>query len=261
MDAALTAQAPGAVRVERATRASRATAIAGLVLFIVLASVPAWGPGGFMRLLVEFLTLLAMAQMWNLLSGYAGLVSIGQQAFIGVGAYGLFIATEMLRVGVVPAVLLTGGIGLLVGVLTSFFAFRLRDGYFAVGTWVIAEIIRIVVLSSQQLGAGTGVSIRSLVGMDASDRLALTYWLALAVGFGSILVVALIMRSRLGLALRAIRDSEVGAASLGVNVDRAKRIAYLVAAVGCALAGAVYYLQLLRIQPNAAFMGRAGRTR
>ena len=61
------------------------------------------------------------------------------------------------------------------------------------------------------------------------------------------------MRSRLGLALRAIRDSELGARSLGVNVLRTKRIVYLVAAVGCAVAGAVYYLQLLRIQPNAAF--------
>jgi branched-chain amino acid transport system permease protein len=77
--------------------------------------------------------------------------------------------------------------------------------------------------------------------------------LALAVGFGSVLVVVLVVRSRLGLALRAIRDSELGAASLGVNVQRTKRIVFLIAGVGCALAGAVYYMQLLRIQPYAAF--------
>jgi branched-chain amino acid transport system permease protein len=206
-----------------------------------------------MRFLVEFLVLLALAQMWNLLAGYAGLVSIGQQAFVGVGAYGLFVVADLVRLAPVLAVAVAGLIALVVAGVTSLFAFRLRNGYFAVGTWVIAEVIRIIVLNSQQLGAGTGVSIQSLVGMDASDRLALTYWLALAVGFGSVFVVALIMRSRLGLALRAIRDGEVGASSLGVNVGRAKRIVYLVAAVGCAVAGAVYYLQLLRIQPNAAF--------
>jgi branched-chain amino acid transport system permease protein len=248
-----TAPLSGDIRVEWATRTSRITAVAGLVLLVVLASLPAWGPGGVMRFLVEFLVLLALAQMWNLLAGYAGLVSIGQQAFVGVGAYGLFVVADLVRLAPVLAVAVAGLIALVVAGVTSLFAFRLRNGYFAVGTWVIAEVIRIVVLNSQQLGAGTGVSIRSLVGMDPSDRLALTYWLALGVGFGSVLVVALIMRSRLGLALRAIRDSELGASSLGVNVQRTKRIVYLVAAVGCAVAGAVYYLQLLRVQPNAAF--------
>jgi branched-chain amino acid transport system permease protein len=248
-----TAPLSGDIRVERATRTSRITAVAGVALLVVLASLPAWGPGGVMRFLVEFLVLLALAQMWNLLAGYAGLVSIGQQAFVGVGAYGLFVVADLVGLAPVLAVAVAGLIALVVAGVTSLFAFRLRNGYFAVGTWVIAEVIRIVVLNSQQLGAGTGVSIRSLVGMDPSDRLALTYWLALGVGFGSVLVVALIMRSRLGLALRAIRDSELGASSLGVNVQRTKRIVYLVAAVGCAVAGAVYYLQLLRVQPNAAF--------
>jgi branched-chain amino acid transport system permease protein len=243
----------GAIRVEQGTRASRIAAAAALVLLLGLASLPAWGASGTMRLLVEFLTLMAMAQMWNLLAGYAGLVSIGQQAFVGVGAYGLFVFVDIVRIEPVAAVAATAVVALVVAAITSIFAFRLRDGYFAVGTWVIAEVIRIIVLNSQQLGAGTGVSIRSLGDMAAADRQALTYWLALAVGFGSVLVVALIMRSRLGLALRAIRDSELGAASLGVNVQRTKRIVYLVAGVGCAVAGAVYYLQLLRIQPNAAF--------
>ena len=243
----------GSIRVERATRATRVTALVALALLGVLATLPAWGTSGAIRFLVEFLTLLAMAQMWNLLAGYAGLVSIGQQAFVGVGAYGLFVCTDLLRLGPVPATALTAVIALAVGLVTSLFAFRLRDGYFAVGTWVIAEVIRIIVLNSRQLGAGTGVSIRSLGDMTVSDRQALTYWLALAVGFGSILVVALIMRSRLGLALRAIRDSELGAAGLGVDVQRTKRLIFFVAAVGCAIAGAVYYLQLLRIQPNAAF--------
>ncbi len=89
--------------------------------------------------------------------------------------------------------------------------------------------------------------------MPPADRLALTYWLALGVGFGAIALTALVVRSRLGLALRAVRDNELSAASLGVGVLSTKRIVYVVASAGCAVAGAVYYLQLLRIQPTAAF--------
>ncbi|HEX5013219.1 MAG TPA: branched-chain amino acid ABC transporter permease [Candidatus Limnocylindrales bacterium] len=248
-----TARPSTAFRVERGTLASRLTAIVGLVLLAILAAVPAWGTSGMMKLLVEFLTLLAMAQMWNLLAGFAGLVSIGQQAFVGVGAYGIFVFLNLVHTDIVVALAGTAIVGLGVAAVTSLFAFRLRDGYFAVGTWVIAEVIRILILLSPALGAGTGVTIRPPAGLSAGGRLDITYWLALVVGFGSIAVVALIMRSRLGLALRAIRDGEMSAASVGVNVQRTKRIVFLVAAVGCAVAGAVYYLQLLRIQPNAAF--------
>ena len=191
--------------------------------------------------------------MWNLLAGLAGLVSIGQQAFIGLGAYGLFVAVDRFGIPIVPAVVVTalavGGVAL----MTAVFAFRLTGGYFAIGTWVIAEVFRIDISNTSELGSGTGVTIQAALRMAPADRGALTYWLALTVGAGSIVVAAFIMRSRLGLALQALRDNEVAARSLGVNIFRAKLAIYLVAAIGCAAAGAVIYLQLLRIQPNAAF--------
>jgi branched-chain amino acid transport system permease protein len=212
-----------------------------------------WGSGGTMKLLVEFFTLLAMAQMWNLLAGYAGLVSIGQQAYVGVGAYSLY---ALMDLGGLPPILALVGLALIaafVALVTSLFVFRLRGAYFAIGTWVFAEVIRLVVSQIRSLGAGTGVTIQSLVGMVPAERLTLTYWLAIGVGFGSIALAALVVRSRLGLALRAVRDSEISAASLGVGVTSTKRIVYIIASVGCALAGAVYYLQVLRLQPTAAF--------
>jgi branched-chain amino acid transport system permease protein len=140
-----------------------------------------------------------------------------------------------------------------VSLVTSAFVFRLSGGYFAIGMWVVAEVFRILVTNTRELGAGTGISIRSLTSMPPSDRQALVYWLALAVGAGSIVAVALIMRSRLGLALRAVRDGAPAARSLGVDVGRARLTIFLVAAIGTAIAGAVIYLQLLRIQPTAAF--------
>lgn len=246
-------QATHGFRVQRGTIASRAAAVAGLALLVMFVTLPAWGSGGTMRLLAQFFTLLAMAQMWNLLAGYAGLVSIGQQAFVGVGAYGLYLFADLAGLPPLPAIAAMALGAAVISVLTSLFAFRLRGGYFAIGTWVIAEVFRLIVSQVTALGAGTGVTIQSVVAMEPSDRLALTYWLALGVGFGSVLVAALVVRSRLGLALQAVRDSEVSAASLGVDVTSTKRMVYVIASVGCAIAGAAYYLQLLRIQPTAAF--------
>jgi branched-chain amino acid transport system permease protein len=80
-----------------------------------------------------------------------------------------------------------------------------------------------------------------------------TYFWALGVGVGSVLVAYLLLRSRIGLALTAIRDDETAAQSLGVNVLRTKVIVYVIAALGCGLAGAVIYLNLLRLQPDAAY--------
>jgi branched-chain amino acid transport system permease protein len=251
--AATSPSATSGFRVESSTRVSRAVAAGGLVLLAVLATAPAWGGSGFMKLLIEFFTLLALAQMWNLMAGYAGLVSIGQQAFIGLGAYGLFVCTDRLGLHPLLAIPVVAGVVSLIALATSLFAFRLHGGYFAIGTWVIAEVFRILISGAKEVGAGNGVTIQGAAFLGPQGRLAMTYWLALAVGAGSIVLVAWIMRSRLGLALRALRDSEAGAESLGVDVFRAKLAVYVIASAGAAVAGAIIYLSLLRIQPNAAF--------
>jgi branched-chain amino acid transport system permease protein len=109
-----------------------------------------------------------------------------------------------------------------------------------------------VVTNISQLGGGSGLTLRAASAVDRTTRLYLTYELALVVGVGAVAVTYLLLR-RLGLALTAIRDSEQSAQSLGVPVFRTKLAVYLVAAFGCSLAGAVIYLNLLRVQPEAAF--------
>ena len=94
--------------VERATKASRAGAIVAAVGLAVLGSLPWWGESSWMRTLVEFACLLTLAQMWNLLAGYGGVVSIGQQAFIGLGAYALFVLADDLQVNPFLSVPLAG---------------------------------------------------------------------------------------------------------------------------------------------------------
>jgi branched-chain amino acid transport system permease protein len=233
--------------------AARVAGVVALVVLAVLAAGPAWALDSVLRTLIGFFTLLALAQMWNLLAGYAGLVSIGQQAYVGIGAYGLLVCVDVLGLNVFVSVLLAGLAAALISVPTAALAFRLRGGYFAIGTWVIAEVYRLVVTNVSQLGGGSGISLTGVSSMDRSTRLYLTYWLALACGVGAVAVAYLLLRSRLGLALTAIRDSETAAEAVGVNAFRAKFTVYVVAALGCGLTGAVIYLNLLRLQPDATF--------
>jgi branched-chain amino acid transport system permease protein len=202
--------------------------------------------------LVTFLVLLTMASMWNLLAGYAGLVSVGQQAYVGLGAYAVLQLSDW---GVQPylGVFLAAGVCALIALPTSLLAFRLRGDYFAVGTWVIAEVYRLCVVRVDSLGGGSGRSLTTLSGLDHVAREAYTYWVALAVAVISLLGCYLLMRSRLGLSLTAVRDNETAAGSVGVDVRRAKRIVYLVSAAGCGAAGGLLLVSSLNVRPDSVF--------
>ncbi|MGB0855313.1 MAG: ABC transporter permease subunit, partial [Pikeienuella sp.] len=141
------------------TPASRITALLGLLGLIVLIALPFFAGRGAIQDIFFILTMLVLAQLWNLLAGYGGLVSIGQQAFVGMGAYALFGAVILLGVDPVPAILLAGVAALIIAVPTAFFAFRLNGAYFAIGTWVIAEVVRLSVAQWKTLGGGTGTSL------------------------------------------------------------------------------------------------------
>jgi branched-chain amino acid transport system permease protein len=240
-------------KVVRGTLTSRIALLVGVVVIVVLALTPQWGDPSTMNTLVRLLTLLCLAQMWNLLAGYGGLVSVGQQAFVGIGAYTLVYFGNERGVNVFLCVPLAGVIAAILALPIAGAAFRLRGGYFAIGTWVIAEVIRLVVSNLDVFGKGAGTSVTAVIGIDPQTRQEATLWLALAAGAGSVLVVWWLLRSPLGAALRALRDSEPAAAALGVRVTRAKLIAFVISAAGCAIAGAVIYLNLLRVQPGAAF--------
>src|SRR5271168_3448049 len=128
------------VRVERSTKASRAFAIVATPALAALLSLPWWGDAGWMRLIAEMAYYVALAQLWNLLAGYAGLVSVGQQAYVGLGGYMLFYLTGALNVNVYVALLLAGPFAGLLSIPVSIAVFRLRGAYFAIGTWVVSEV-------------------------------------------------------------------------------------------------------------------------
>ncbi len=223
-------------------------------ILLILLTVPLWAGADVLRTLVELMYLLALAQMWNLLAGYAGLVSVGQQAWIGLGGYALIVFADDVHLSPFLAVILGGVVAAIFSIPTAALVFRLRGGYFAIGTWVVAEVFRLLVASSTDwLKGGSGRSLLAAGQIDPALRQDLTYWLALAIGLGSIALVYFLMRSRAGLGLTAIRDSESAAASLGINTQRIKLLVYVIAAFGTGVTGGLIYLSLLRVTPDAAF--------
>jgi branched-chain amino acid transport system permease protein len=244
-------------RVERATRASRTAAVCAVPFIELLASLPWWGDSGEMRLVAEMAYYLALAQLWNLLAGYAGLVSVGQQAYVGLGGYALFYMTGVLNMNVYPAFVLAGVFAGLISIPVTFAVFRLRGAYFAVGTWVVSEIFSLSASLITAMGGGAGTSLTPAILREIaaarSMRETIIYFAALTSSVLVCAVVYLLLRSRHGLALTAIRDSEPASASLGVNTFRTKFLIYVATAACTGLIGGLIFLQKLRISPEAAF--------
>lgn len=240
-------------RVERSTTLSRAAVWLGVLSAAALLSVPLWAEPSLMRWAVEVICFLVLAQMWNLMAGYGGLVSVGQQAFVGLGGYGLFVFAQHLGVSPFVAVPLGGVVAAVVAAATAKLVFRLRAGYFAVGTWVFSEVFRIAISNVSPLGGGSGQSLTVMARIPREIRETATYWIACALLIGSSLVINLLLRSRFGLGLTAVRDSEAAAESQGVDVNGLKFRVYVLSAFGTGLVGSLYYLNTLRIAPGSAF--------
>lgn len=243
--------------ITRTSRSSKIAMAVGLVVLIILALAPYWAGRADMRLMSEIFMYLALASLWNLLAGYAGLASVGQQAFVGFGGYILFATAIFGGVHPIAAIGIAGVAGALIAVPVALLIFRLRGAYFAIGTWVIAEVFRLSFAQISSLGGGSGTSLPvAIVKSLASNRTArewTSYWLALGLVVLVLALVYLFLRSKNGLALTAIRDNELAASSLGIDIWRTKFVVYIVTAGLTALTGGLIFLQKLRISPDAAF--------
>ena len=214
------------------------------------------GPAIFSANAVDKLTTLfiyvILALMWNALVGFCGLVSIGQQAFFGLGAYAAIRLAD-LGVSVYPSLFLGA---LIVGALSwplSLLMLRLKGGEFAIGMWVVSELAHLLVNLDTLVRGETGTSLIELNAYANDSRRALTYWCALGAMAGLLAIVFRLLRSPLGAAIQAIRDNEEAAESIGVRVMSAKRLVFTLAAFGAALAGALWVATALTFQPKAYF--------
>ena len=238
--------------IERGTPASRISAIAVVVIIALLAVAPHFLSAGAVDRMTALFIYVILAAMWNALAGFGGLVSVGQQVFFGLGAY---FAIRLADWGLNPflslplAALLVG----LIAIPLSLPMLRLRNGEFAIGMWVVAELAHLLVNLDPLIKGETGTSLISLNAFDPAVRHATLYWLALAsmlVLLGGLFVL---LRSRVGAAIQAIRDNEEAAASVGVRVVTTKRLIFVFAAFGAGLAGALWLATAITFQPKAYF--------
>ncbi|MGA8692494.1 MAG: branched-chain amino acid ABC transporter permease [Xanthobacteraceae bacterium] len=245
------------VRVAFGGRGNRIGAALGGIIFAILAAAPWWGGRDDLQLLSEIYAYVALASLWNLLAGYAGLVSVGQQAYVGLGAYTLFALAILFGVSPLWSIPLAGLVAAGLSIPVALLVFRLRGHYFAIGTWIVAEVFRLTASQVSALGGGSGTSLPAAVVIAIAPTRQLRdftmYWIALLLAAAVLALIVLLLRSRYGLALKAMRDAELAASCSGVDVYRIKFLVYVVTALATAMLGALIFLQKLRISPDAAF--------
>ena len=227
--------------------------VLGMVIAI-LAALPALGaPKTWLLYLIYFYIFLAAANMWNLLAGFSGLLALCPAAFIGLAGYTMTILT-WLQVPYYVGLLAGGVVAALFSIVISPSVFRMRGIYFAIGTLVVPEVLRLVLLrwrpvGGELQGGGAGYMVKGVSGIPMQQ----TYWLGLAVGVASVILIAFILRSKFGFGLAAIRDNDVSAASSGIDVFRLKLYSFIIAAFMTGVAGAIFFTYQGYIEPNSAF--------
>jgi branched-chain amino acid transport system permease protein len=242
----------GLITVRRSTHSPIYTLVGAVILVVLLSAAPWMVPAQVASTLMNFFILVIMATMWNLLAGYAGMVSIGQQAFVGLGAYAtLYLALKGMNPFVtVPFAALSCAV---LAYPVTYLLFRLRGGYFSIATWVVADTAMLIIGTIAVLGGGTGRLMPGLQNLSPSETAHYSYLATWIVALVVVVGTYYLLRSRLGLVLASIRDNEVAARSAGANVRSARRIVFIIAAAGCGAAGAVLAISQPFIQPTNEF--------
>ncbi len=186
------------VTVIRHTGSSRIAAAVCIALLLAMISMPWWGQSGHIRWVVEFSVYLAIAQMWNLLAGYAGLVSVGQQAFVGVAGYTMFVLASNFGINPFLAVWLSVLVPGLLALPTYALLHRLDGPYFAIGTWVVAEAVKLIVLNIGYVNAGSGMTLRVMSQYTLHQREVGIIWLCASMLLATVGGSYWLLRSRHG---------------------------------------------------------------
>lgn len=224
--------------------------VAVIVLAVAaLLTLPLWATRYVVNVWLLICIFVALASMWNLLAGYSGMVSLGQQMFIGLGGYTLAVMSLYYDVSLPLAVLLGGLTSTILAVVISVPVFRMKGVYFAIGTWVIAEALGISFSNWGYVKYGMGLFIQPAYRVSMSA----IYYSAALLAIGSVALVHFLLRSNLGLALMAIRDDDVASQAMGVNIFRCKFICFLISAFVTGTLAGVLYLNAVFIQPFDAF--------
>lgn len=195
-----------------------------------------------------------MAQAWNIIGGYCGQVSFGHSVFFGIGAYGAGMAVVSYGGTPWPGIIIGMGLAALVAVIISYPCFKLSGHYFAIATFAIVEIFNRVFLVWDWVGGALGLDY-PIIGEGLENLMwhhsKIGYYYSALVIFGIIFgTVRWLEGHRFGYYMRAIREGQETAESLGVNSTAVKLIAMALSAAMAALCGAFFVQYNLRVDPS-----------
>ncbi|MBW1801848.1 MAG: branched-chain amino acid ABC transporter permease [Deltaproteobacteria bacterium] len=191
----------------------------------------------------------ALAQSWNLLGGYTGLVSLGHAAFFGLGAYTTAMMISQLNLPFYIAAIAGGVVAAAFSAAISIPTFRFRGIYFAIGTLVLSEALRIWMINWESTGGAQGIHLPPGSGTSLKGF----YYIMLVIAAGTTVLLSCVLRTKLGLGLRAIRDNEDSAMNMGVNTFRTKLYAFLISAFIAGLTGGIHATKMSTIEPYSIF--------
>lgn len=224
--------------------------IIGIILIVLLlVSLPFWASRYWILVILLFSLNLGLSQMWNLLAGYSGLVSLGQQSFIGLGGYSLAVFSLYYGFPISLSIFIGGVVSVLFALLISAPIFRMRGVYFAIGSWTVAEVLRIIFSNWKYVGYGMGLFVKPAYKLSFNT----IYYTSLFTGISSVVLVYIILRSKLGLGLMAIRDEETASETLGIDIFKCKLSCFLISAFVTGIVAGILYLHNIFIQPYSAF--------
>lgn len=219
-----------------------------LIAIVFFVTFNFWGPAYAINVLTLIMLYMSLGQMWNLLSGFTGLTSLGQQVFIGIGGFSLAVCCQKFGLPIPVGFIVGGAFAVGFALLISIPVFKMNGVYFTIGTWIIAEAMYVFFVNWKFVNYGIGFTITS--------AFTLPNWaiplLATVMGLGSIILVQFVVRSKLGLAMMAVRDNTSAAEVRGVHIYKTKLIVFMIASCWIALTGVVIYLNQAYIVPSAA---------
>jgi branched-chain amino acid transport system permease protein len=210
----------------------------------------------YLNIFILILLFATIATAWNILGGYGGQLSLGHTIFFGIGAYTSTLL--YLNAGLSPwiGMIIAAVLSILVGVFIGWPTFRLKGTYFSLATIAFAEVIRHLALYWKSLTNGSmGVNIRfepgwsNLIFREYSSY----YYVALVLFLIDLSIMFYIDRTRFGYYLKAIREDEDSASTLGINVTRYKMLAMVLSAGLTGIAGVLYAQFMLFFEPETVF--------
>lgn len=220
-----------------------------VAIIIVLAFLPLYGSDYAISVGLLVFLYIALGQMWNLLAGYAGLVSLGQQAFVGIGAYTLAKVTVGYQQSIALSFFISLGISVVFAFVISFPIFKMSGVYFTIGTWIVSESLLVFFRNWSFVNYDAGYNITVAYKIPMSTL----YLGALALGIGSVVLVFFLLRSKMGLALMSMRDNESSAEVRGVHLYRTKLVCFVIASAYTSIVGVMFYLNIAYVKPDATF--------